>query len=183
MSPTPILDRCQPAPAAKRGILPYLIGGAIGVAASLLSVAAPDAAQQVLRSAPALNILLFVVALILGVVIHELGHWVAGAAAGFEFRHILAGALMLKKEATGYRFRLLPKRLLSGGQTFMVARTTKDLRRRFFIFGAGGPMATALLFLPVIFLAWSPATLNLLLAKRGLGVFQLASIRCRGPSD
>lgn len=166
-SPTPILDRQQPAPGPKKATRQRAIGVAIGVVIGLAIAFAPPAIDNEFS----FSLAAFVVALIGGVIVHELGHWVAGAAAGLEFRHIRAGALMLTKESGGYRFRFLPRHLMGGGQTFMVPRAADDLRRRYFVFGAGGPIATALMFLPVAILPWGATAASLLLADLLLAFF------------
>jgi hypothetical protein len=53
----------------------------------------------------------------------------------------------------------------------MAPRSPERLRRRFSVFAAGGPLTTALLFLPIALLPWGPLTGSLLLANLILAFF------------
>jgi hypothetical protein len=165
MSPTPILDRQQPARATNQRKTHRGRWLALGAAIGLLLVFLPSNLQRPLNWLTPIVLLFFIIALFCGILIHETGHLVAGLAVGFEFRRILVGPLMLTRELRGYRLRFVPNRLLAGGYVFMVPRQPVNLRRRFAIFGAGGPLATALAFLPIVLLPWGPIAGSLLLAN------------------
>ena len=152
MSLTPILDRRQSVPAvAPRSRMSRLAPGF--VLAVVISV--------VLGA----FFLLLLACLVVSIIAHELGHLAAGFIVGWEFRYILAGPLVLSKESRGLRFRFLPRRLLGGGCVLMVPKGMSWPRRHEFILTAGGPVATALLFLPVVLCPWGPLAVCLLLAN------------------
>ena len=168
ISPTPTLNREQPVAQARRRsrVISWLIGGAIGVAADFVGLR-----SGFIEWLP-VWLIGFLVALSVGVLLHELGHLTAGRLAGFDFLKIVAGPWMVARESGGYRFRFLPKRIVTcAGQTVMIPRSTADLRRRFALFAAGGPVVTALLFLPVALLPWGLATSCLLAANLVLALF------------
>jgi len=164
---TPLLNRDQPiVVTTRRGrLISLLVGGVVGISAFFApTVASPE------------DLVLWLVgllaALFVGVVLHELGHLAAGRLAGFEFHQIVAGPWVLARESAGYKLRFLPARILNiSGFTQMIPRTTENLRRGFAVFAAGGPIATALLFLPLLLLPWGPLASCLLLANLVMAVF------------
>jgi hypothetical protein len=91
----------------------------------------------------------FFPALFLAVVLHELGHLAASVAAGLQFRQFAAGPLVVTREARGLRVRLVMTGCLVGGQVQAIPTSVAGVRRKFLIFTAGGPVATALLFLAI----------------------------------
>jgi hypothetical protein len=152
MSETPILDRQQPVgvlPRARR-LKPYDPGllGLVLVGLLMASVLLPAAAW-----------------LLVCVIAHELGHLVAGLLVRWEFRYLLAGPLAISREANGLQFRWAHRRLLGGGRVLMVPRSLESLRRNQLIVIAGGPMITAVMFLPVLLLPWSQFTASLCVAN------------------
>ena len=150
MPATPILDRQQAVPSGRTRTGNRL--GPLFVLATLLAI-------------PLMQFYVcFLATLIVCVIAHELGHLVAGFVVGFEFRYILAGPFLLAKDARGLRFRFLFRSILGGGRVSMVPKGSGWARHDEIILVAGGPAATALLFLPVALLPWSPLTVCLLLA-------------------
>ena len=87
MSPTPILDRQQTAPAQPpvKRTRSLAIGAAIGLA--LLFI--PGNFLNNASFTPLAEVAVFCAGLFCGVLLHELGHVAAGIAVGFEFRRIL----------------------------------------------------------------------------------------------
>lgn len=83
MSATPILDLQAPLPQRRPEILPRVIGFVVGVVGSLgaLKLFYGDSA------APS-DVLIFLLALAVAVVVHELGHLIAGWTVGFHFNSI-----------------------------------------------------------------------------------------------
>jgi hypothetical protein len=149
MSSTPILDREQPPPdvRSKRGLtrlgLPLLIGALIGVVLPYLDIDL-DSLVDFLPG-PAL-LIGFVPALYLAVLVHELGHVVAGLSAGLELRALMVGAFLLTKEAQGWKMRFTPRRLLAGGMASLVPKSADRLADRYIRLVVGGPGASVLLF-------------------------------------
>ena len=94
----------------------------------------------------------------LGIVVHELGHVLGGVAARFRFHLYVAGPLRIERdEATG-RLNVGFNRVasLAGGIVAMLPTDTHDLRRRFAMVVAGGPLASFALALG----AWAPLALG-----------------------
>lgn len=111
--------------------------------------------------------------LIVCVVIHELGHLLAGLVVRWEFRAFLAGPFAIWRDADGFHLRLVPRRVIEGGSVLMVPKRTKWSRGSEFIVVAGGPIFTALVFIPVITLPSSGLTLSLAVAN---GLVALGSL-------
>ncbi|MGC9973205.1 MAG: site-2 protease family protein [Bryobacteraceae bacterium] len=92
------------------------------------------------------------VALPLSILVHELGHAFAGAAVGWRFRSLAVGPLELVRFPHGWRFR--HNRAGHLGFVTLVPATLAGFRRRFWIYAAGGPVATLLLALACASMAW-----------------------------
>jgi hypothetical protein len=148
-----ILDRTQPLPTVAsrnrlRGWLPYLAAAAIGGLMHFLPLGS-------LRTLPVL--LLLLPAVYLALLVHELGHVVAGSWVGFELRSLSVGAVFLTREASRWRIRWITRQLLSGGHARMVPRSLDRLVERYRRFALGGPVASAaFLVLAALWLAISP---------------------------
>jgi Peptidase family M50 len=154
-----------PAPVRQHRRKILVIGALVGVA---VAFAPPRLTAPFGEYGPSW-FLIFLAVFLVSVLLHEVGHLVAGLQVGFDFRVIVAGPLMLSRESKGYRFRLLPSRTFGGGFTAMNPMQPEDLRRRFTIFVAGGPLVTFILLLASWLMPWGiiPATLllaNLLIA-------------------
>jgi hypothetical protein len=144
MSNTPILDREQPLPTAKksRKWLLLLIGGAIGAVLAFLDLDF----DRLTAFLPGQALLIgFVPAFYLGVLLHELGHVAAGLSVGFELRSLMVGAFLLTRETQDWKIRFIPRRILAGGLTNMVPRSTDRLVDRYIRFILGGPAASLVL--------------------------------------
>ena len=177
LSATPFLDResLLPKPRRRTRLLPVLVGTVIGLAGDYLALRTDSIGVW------AVWLVGFLPALFLGILLHELGHLVAGRLAGFEFYRILAGPLMLARESSGYKLRFLPKRILAlSGQTAMIPRTAENLRRGFALFAAGGPVMTALLFVPLLLIPWGPVASCLLVANLVMAFFSWVPMTISG---
>jgi hypothetical protein len=152
MSETPILDRREPVGVLSRARRPKLYDpGFLGLVVLGLLTA---------------SVLLPIVAwLPVCVALHEVGHLLAGLLVGWEFRYLLAGPLAISKEAKGLEFSLAHRRLLGGGRVLMVPRGLESLRRNQLIVIAGGPIITAVMFIPVLVLPWNQFTIGLCVAN------------------
>src|SRR5262245_18967 len=98
MSPTPLLDRQDAVPAqppVKRARA-LVIVAAIGFMLLFVRDKFPNSDGGFTPSA---EFAVFIASLFCGVLLHELGHVVAGIAVGFEFRRVMAGPWMLTKES------------------------------------------------------------------------------------
>ena len=171
MSPTPILDRQQPPPAPKkrRKWPARIVGALIGLAIVFLPFR-PNG----------LAVLALVPAFFFAVLLHELGHVATGLIAGLSFRKLVVGALMLTHENRGYRLRFAGKGVMAGGLTVMIPRGPAEIRQKYLLFVAGGPLVTLLLFLPVALLPWGTLTAALLFVNLFLAVFCLFPMKIGG---
>jgi hypothetical protein len=146
MSATPLLDREQPLPTAKRAKKwwPLLIGAAIGIA---LEVSNVDLGK-IGAFLPGETLLIWLApALYFGVLVHELGHLVAGLSVGFEARALMVGAFLVTREAHGWKFRFAPRRMFAGGLTGMAPKSPNGLVDRYIRFTVGGPAASLMLLI------------------------------------
>jgi hypothetical protein len=177
LSLTPILDRQCAAPAQPpfKRARALVIGAAIGLALAFIM---PGNFHNGFTSLAAVAV--WIAGLFCGTLLHELGHVAAGIAVGFEFRRILAGPLMLTRELRGYSLRFVPNHIWGGGYTLMVPHSPEHLRCGFSVVAAGGPLATALLFLPIALLPWGPLTISLLLANLILAFLSWLPLEIRG---
>jgi hypothetical protein len=156
VSKTPILDCEEPAPHVRAkstfryGLIGGLIGGgAIGLYLGLVGKPLPKLGVSPLRL-----LLGCLVAFYISILVHELGHLVVGTLLGFEFHGIGVGVFFLDKAARGFRFRVVPRRLVGGGYTSMSSRSTDNLVRRSIWLTVGGPVASMLLLVVTILLPW-----------------------------
>jgi hypothetical protein len=174
MSPTPILDRQQPAPAPKapRKWLARTLGALIGLAIVLV--------PGRMLPGDSLVVLALVPAFFFAVLLHELGHVAAGLMAGLDFRRVLVGGLMFTREPRGYRLRFAGKGIMAGGITVMIPRGPEQIRRKYLLFVAGGPVVTLLLFVPAALLPWGTATAALLFVNLFLAAFCLIPMKTGG---
>lgn len=82
------------------------------------------------------------VAWLLAVLLHELGHVLAGQTQRFRFRWLVVGPLVWKHEAGRLHFAWNKSLNLAGGMALCLPPSDGDLRRRFMVFGAGGPLGS-----------------------------------------
>ncbi len=156
----------KPGPLKKA--MPLLVGMAIGAAIGFggMSLAVPEIAPEtkaLLRdrlgawNAPVLLAVAILVGY-LGIAVHELGHVLGGVAARFRFHLYVAGPLRIERDEVTGRLGVGFNRVVSlaGGIVAMLPTDTHDLRRRFAMVVAGGPLASFALALA----AWAPLALG-----------------------
>ncbi|OGX84747.1 hypothetical protein BEN47_15915 [Hymenobacter lapidarius] len=93
--------------------------------------------------------------------LHELGHALAGGRQGFVLQWFVVGPLMWKQQDGRLRFRWNTNLNTAGGMVLCVPPDDHNLRRRFMIFAAGGPLGSvvwAALALGIWALLPTPAT-------------------------
>lgn len=173
-------------PGPMKKAMQLLIGMGIGAVIGFLgmTIAIPDIAPEtkaLLRErlgawdVPVLIAVALVVSYV-GIAVHELGHVLGGLIARFRFYLYVAGPLRVERdEATG-RLSVGFNRVvgLAGGIVAMLPTDTRDLRRRFALVVAGGPLASFALALA----AWAPIALDAPLPPLGdvlLGMTALIS--------
>ncbi len=90
---------------------------------------------------PALLLEVFLV-----VFLHELGHAIAGYVVGFKFRFLTAGPFMWEKSSQGkLTFKWNKSLNVLGGLTLCLPEKADNLRYKFALFGAGGPLMSLLI--------------------------------------
>jgi len=95
--------------------------------------AAPLPWEQKLAVVP-----IFVVAIFIGLALHELGHVIAGLMVGFKFRMYIVGPLMIEREEGRLRFKWNRNLNLFGGMALCLPQDAWQLARRFIWFASGG---------------------------------------------
>lgn len=100
-------------------------------------------------------------AVLLVLLVHELGHLLAGRLVGFRAFLLIVGPMRLERQASGWSLQLNKSLGLAGGLAGSAPMDSKDLRRRTAIMVAGGPLASfcfaALAGLALLgFDAWPP---------------------------
>lgn len=103
---------------------------------------------------------IILVGIILGILLHELGHAIAGYFVGFKFRFLTAGPFMWEKEADGRLVFKWNKSLnTSGGLTLCLPEKSENLRLKFMFYGAGGPLMSFLsAFLFLLLYSYLPSS-------------------------
>lgn len=98
------------------------------------------------------------------IVIHELGHILAGFTQQFEFRFISAGPVMVEKELGRLRLKKNTNFNTFGGVALCLPIGQDKLRKRFAVFAAGGPLASlvfgCVLVLAFFFLSFDKSILS-----------------------
>lgn len=113
MSETPILDLEREPPEPRRSWAPKLIGVVIGSVISLILILS-DLNKLPSWHWPAFNGLLLIPALYVAIWIHEPGHLVAGALAGFDNGGFAVGGFMFIKSGENWTFRFNPRSWIGG---------------------------------------------------------------------
>jgi hypothetical protein len=101
----------------------------------------------------------FLCAIYTGVLLHELGHFLAGRAADMSIRAVIVGPLAARIQGGRWRFRLNTGGFLGGGAVSMVPLNLRHLRGRQFYMLAAGPVFSLLTGMVAIILAFeAPGT-------------------------
>ena len=106
---------------------------------ALLFKGGPWSGAQVIAVA-----LLLPVGWLLAVLVHELGHVLAGRANVFAFHWLTVGPVKWQMVKGRLRVGWNTTGGPTGGRTFCVPAGAHDLRRRYLAYSAGGPLASAL---------------------------------------
>ena len=87
----------------------------------------------------------FVPAFLIVIGFHESGHVIAGILMKFEFKSITVGPFMWEKQQRGIAFRWNKNVNTSGGLALCLPVGGENLKRRFAVYAAGGPLASIVL--------------------------------------
>ncbi len=85
---------------------------------------------------------LMLLAFLLVLALHELGHVLAGLAVGFDFRMYTVGPFMIEKEEGKLLFKWNKNLNTFGGLALCLPQNTENLAPKFIRFAAGGPVAS-----------------------------------------
>lgn len=89
--------------------------------------------------------LLFIPIFFIVIGVHEAGHALAGVLLNFNFTTYIVGPFMWDKEQTGWKFKWNKNVNTAGGLVVCLPVGTENLKKRFSIYAAGGPIASLLL--------------------------------------
>ena len=130
------------------------LGIAVGVAAARLGLrlggsmrAGGAGSLQLDLWQLALVIAFCLLALLLVLLAHEVGHLVGGRLVGFRAFLLIVGPLRLEKSESGWGMHLSTSLALFGGLAGSAATDARDLKRRTAVMVAGGPVASVVLAL------------------------------------
>jgi Zn-dependent protease len=112
----------------------------LGMSFAIILVAAAERARNAHNPGGDWLGAIYIVAFVLAVVAHELGHLVAGKLVEFRFNSIAIGPLSLRFEYGRLTFQVR-RALPAGGYAGMHVNHLRRLRRRLLIFAVGGPVA------------------------------------------
>jgi len=148
--PIPILESGTPAGRARRRTSAGIITGCIAI--FLIFIQSVHYGQKASGSSDVRSeVLVFVAALSIMILIHELGHLVAGWLLGFRFREIAVGPLRLWLEGSKIKMGFRREMTAMGYARMQVCRVAR-LRRRLVLYASGGTAANALsLAIPAMF--------------------------------
>jgi hypothetical protein len=156
VSKTPILDCEEPVPQiqSRRWWLYGLLGAIVAAVLLGLVLGLYHKPWPTIHASLLKQLLIYELVFFISVLVHELGHLVAGLAVGLEFSSLNVGIFLLDKQAHGYRLRLIPWRINSSGFCSMSPRSTNNLAGCYLRFSLGGPVASLLLLLVTLALPW-----------------------------
>ena len=138
MSETPILNLEVDVPRPKKSARAWMNYLALVPPILVFALLSPDLPRN--------NLVYLLPALYLGVVVHELGHAIAGLLAGLDVGGICIGGFMMVRSGDRWVFRFSLRWLLNmGGFVVPLPESGEFPRSRFAIFVAAGPAASILL--------------------------------------
>jgi hypothetical protein len=136
ITPTPILDSgVLPPRRRKNAVLGFVFGMLIGALFVLVIIKASNSESQTNIAAVS-----YLLVFTLAVLIHELGHLVAGWIVGFHFNMIALGPVVFGFEYGKLKIRLVLGTGMLGYAGVQIDRVVR-LRHRFLLFIVGGPAA------------------------------------------
>jgi hypothetical protein len=120
-----------------------IFGLLLGVPFAMLLIQSWNSARDLRNPAADFVFMSYLLSFVLTVVIHEVGHLLAGWIVGFRFSYISVGPLSLKVEYGRLKLRL-QRAMPAAGYAGMHLDRVRRLRRRLLFFAAAGPLANLL---------------------------------------
>jgi len=142
-STTPILDSAVLVRVKKKNLVNTLFGVAMGIPFAVVLIAASNSARDEGNSAANLVWIFYFLSFVPAIIVHELGHLLAGWAVGFRFSSIAIGPVSLKMEYGSLKIRGR-RALPAGGYAGMHVDHVRRLRLRLLLFTLAGPTANLL---------------------------------------
>jgi hypothetical protein len=116
-------------------------------------------------------VLAFILAQLVAIILHELGHVFAGLVVGFKFKAIQTGPIFISRENRKFKVRFLYS---SGGLTFMHIPSLRRLHKKLSAYIASGPTVNLLtIFLCIECLTLTSLALTL---RMGITVLMITSM-------
>jgi hypothetical protein len=141
---TPILDSgARPKRRAGSRVGNTIFGVLLGVPFATLLIQSLNRASDVRNPAADFVFAFYVLSFVLAVVVHEVGHLLAGWIVGFRFSSISLGPLSLKIEYGKLKLRLV-RTIPAAGYAGMHIDRVRRLLRRLLVFTVAGPLANLL---------------------------------------
>jgi hypothetical protein len=136
------------------GVVMGAAGAAVGYAVARLAVTPGVPGEPLSRAGTLARIALAGLGIWLALAVHEAGHVVGGVSQGFRFLFLAAGPLWIERGARGLALRLNRTLPAWGGMAVAMPQDGRDLRSRFSVMVAAGPVASLVLALAG-WAAWS----------------------------
>ncbi len=142
------------------GVVTGLVGAVVGVALARLGGGEAPRGANLSAGEKIARVLLGGFGIWLALAVHEAGHLAGGLSQGFRFVFLAAGALWVERGERGIALRFNRTLQTWGGMAAAMPPDDRDLRRRFSVMVAGGPLASLLLALAG-WAAWAMLPLGL----------------------
>jgi Zn-dependent protease len=153
---TPILDSGIWPKAKRKNIGSIVIGFVFAIPFAMIVISVANDTRRFGEQAANLVFVTYLLCLAVAVIVHEMGHLLAGWMVGFRFSSITIGPIALRMEFGKLRAGIR-RTLPAGGYAGMHIDRIRRLRRRLLRFIAGGPLANLLTAaLAASWLAYSP---------------------------
>lgn len=167
----------------------FLVGGLIGFLAVLYFIIYPE--PWSIRSAAVVIISLFA-SIFLGILLHELGHFIAGRGQGMQLLNLSVGPFVIERHKRKLYFHFVPSVLGYLGRAMMVFPEQYDkhiMRKKLIRYVYGGPITNIVLgalSLALAFFTWHEpfflifGLLNILLGTMNLKPAMASSVMTDG---
>ncbi len=130
----------------KSKIIPFLLMMALcGTIGYFIGKAGSQAGKDLPDGVALMWALAFIPVFFLVIGFHEAGHAVAGVWQNFDFRMYVVGPFMWDKEQEGWKFKWNKNVNTAGGMVICMPTGTENLKKRFSVYAAGGPVASLVL--------------------------------------